>query len=135
MGFKMTEIKFMDEEKIRKNAPSAESEKFSAKYGYVLAMKEIYDMVEETKKNQLLFSSHNLLSDINRYIGERIRSKIVHDLDPNEDFNCGFCGKELFTRILYCSKECTDKDEEAQTNRSAEIQKASSMASVDEERA
>jgi len=100
MGFKMAEVKFMDEEKIRKNAPSAESEKFSAKYGYILAMKEIYDMVNRMKDGRVLFSSHNLLCDINRYIGEQIRNKLVHDLDPNEDFNCGFCGKEVFTRIL-----------------------------------
>lgn len=31
------------------------------------------------------------------------------DADPNEDFNCGNCGKEVADRILFCSVECSDE--------------------------
>lgn len=27
-------------------------------------------------------------------------------IDPNEDFNCGQCGKPLLRRVLFCSAEC-----------------------------
>jgi len=31
------------------------------------------------------------------------------DYDPNEDHICGFCGKDLGGRFLFCNKECEDK--------------------------
>jgi hypothetical protein len=29
--------------------------------------------------------------------------------DPNEDFVCGKCGKEVWGRYLFCSTECSDE--------------------------
>jgi hypothetical protein len=39
------------------------------------------------------------------------------DADPNDDFWCGYCGKDVNENrdpggyYIYCSQECADKDE------------------------
>lgn len=40
-----------------------------------------------------------------------VRWAVVPDLDPNENFNCGFCSKPLLRRYLYCSQKCDDAQE------------------------
>ena len=29
------------------------------------------------------------------------------EVDPNEDFECCYCGKPVFRRYLFCSNRCT----------------------------
>lgn len=43
--------------------------------------------------------------------GREIRKITVPDANSNEDFLCCYCGKEVFTRILYCSEKCSDQSE------------------------
>ena len=33
----------------------------------------------------------------------------ISDYNPNEDYLCFYCGKEVHERILYCSEACTIK--------------------------
>ena len=37
-------------------------------------------------------------------------------IDINEDFLCCHCNKPVYSRILYCSKECSDLADKEQTN-------------------
>lgn len=46
---------------------------------------------------------------IKEKIFKLIRPLFVKDIDPNEDFYCGNCGKPVLTRILFCSQECDDE--------------------------
>ena len=34
---------------------------------------------------------------------------MIEDRDINEDFECGYCCKEVSERVLFCSQECSDK--------------------------
>lgn len=45
-----------------------------------------------------------------KYLYGLIRPLFVKDIDPNENFKCGFCGKPVLKRILYCSSICSDLD-------------------------
>jgi hypothetical protein len=45
---------------------------------------------------------------------EALRSFFYKLQDPNEEYICGFCGKETRPRVLYCSIECSELDEEEQ---------------------
>ncbi len=38
-----------------------------------------------------------------------IRKMFWKSYDPNEDFSCGNCGKEMLRRFLYCSVECSEE--------------------------
>jgi hypothetical protein len=49
---------------------------------------------------------------IRRTIFNFIRRIFWSDYDRNEDFSCGYCGKEMLRRFLYCSQKCTDADED-----------------------
>ena len=40
-----------------------------------------------------------------------IRWLFWSDYDKNEDFICGYCGKPVFRRYIYCSKWCAGIDE------------------------
>ncbi len=48
------------------------------------------------------------MNKIRRFIFNWIRKTFWKDYDPNEDFNCGYCGKEMLRRYLFCSTKCTD---------------------------
>lgn len=37
-----------------------------------------------------------------------IRPLFVRNIDPNEDYSCGTCGKPLLRRYIFCSKACQD---------------------------
>ena len=50
-----------------------------------------------------------MINNIRKTIFDFIRKNFWSDYDPNEDFNCGYCGKEMLRRFLFCSKECSDK--------------------------
>ena len=39
-----------------------------------------------------------------------IRKYFWSDYNPNEDFGCMYCGKQMLRRYLYCSQRCQDKD-------------------------
>lgn len=38
------------------------------------------------------------------------RWKVVSNIDPNEDFNCCYCGKPVFRRVLFCSRYCSNAE-------------------------
>jgi hypothetical protein len=40
-------------------------------------------------------------------VGAELNNEII-DRDSNEDFKCCLCGKEVKTRVLYCSVECSE---------------------------
>lgn len=40
-----------------------------------------------------------------------VRWAFVHDLDPNEDFNCQHCSKPVLRRHMYCSNACRFMDD------------------------
>ena len=42
------------------------------------------------------------------YVYDRIRFVFWRSYDINEDFECGFCQKPVFRRLLYCSVKCFD---------------------------
>lgn len=39
-----------------------------------------------------------------------IRPLFVINIDPNEDFSCGWCGKPVLRRIVFCSSKCEKED-------------------------
>lgn len=45
-----------------------------------------------------------------------IRPLFVDDVDHNEDYDCGLCGKPVLRRYLFCSEECLRRDEALQEN-------------------
>jgi len=38
-----------------------------------------------------------------------LRKLFWADYDPNEEFSCGYCGKEMYGRYIFCSQLCEDK--------------------------
>lgn len=49
-----------------------------------------------------------------RFLGKfytLIRPLFIDDVDRNEDFDCGLCGKPVLRRYLFCSEECLKRDE------------------------
>lgn len=48
------------------------------------------------------------MNKIKKFIFDLTRRVFWKDYDANEDFNCMWCGKEMFHRYLYCSQECDD---------------------------
>jgi hypothetical protein len=41
-----------------------------------------------------------------------VRPLLVGDIDPNEDFRCGHCGRDVLRRVLFCSLDCAKRSEE-----------------------
>lgn len=39
-----------------------------------------------------------------------IRPLFVKEVDSNEDYECGYCRKPVLKRYLFCSEECSAKD-------------------------
>lgn len=37
-----------------------------------------------------------------------IRFLYVEDIDPNEDYHCGYCRKPVLTRLIFCSESCEE---------------------------
>jgi len=50
------------------------------------------------------------LRDLRKRVYDAVRPFVVRDLDPNEDFVCGHCGKPVLTRTLFCSTACARED-------------------------
>lgn len=38
-----------------------------------------------------------------------LRPYLMHNPDPNEDFNCANCQQPLLRRVLFCSDFCTEQ--------------------------
>ena len=51
------------------------------------------------------------MEKIKKFVFNVIRYFFWSDYDPNEDFSCGFCGKAVYHRYLFCSRECQEKFE------------------------
>lgn len=51
------------------------------------------------------------MNKVKRFIFNLIRKYFWKDYDPNEEFNCGWCGREMYHRYLYCSQVCSDLSE------------------------
>lgn len=45
-------------------------------------------------------------NNVRRYIFNAARRLFWKNYDPNEDFTCVNCGKEMFGRTLFCSEKC-----------------------------
>jgi len=48
------------------------------------------------------------MNKIKKIIFNLIRRFFWNDYDPNEEFSCGCCGKEMFYRHLFCSQKRQD---------------------------
>ena len=56
------------------------------------------------------------MNKLKAYVFDLVRRLFWDDYDPNEDFNCCYCGKPVFHRYLFCSIKCTDKFEQRYKN-------------------
>ncbi len=45
-------------------------------------------------------------------VHEFVRPLFVDDIDRNEDYVCGRCGRPVLTRLVFCSSECSELVEE-----------------------
>ncbi len=45
--------------------------------------------------------------ELKRRFYKIIRPLFVLNIDPNEDFECGWCKEPLLRRVLFCSSECS----------------------------
>lgn len=50
-----------------------------------------------------------MTNKIRKFVFDYIRKYFWKDYDPNEDFTCGVCGKQMLNRYLCCSNKCTNK--------------------------
>lgn len=46
------------------------------------------------------------MNKIKGFIFNLIRKLFWSDYDPNEEFVCGYCGKEMYHRFIFCSQAC-----------------------------
>ena len=53
-----------------------------------------------------------MINKIRLVVFNFIRKHFWDDYDPNEEFSCGYCDKEMYRRYLFCSQKCTDLFEE-----------------------
>lgn len=51
------------------------------------------------------------MNKLRRIFFNLLRSLFWIDYNPNEDFTCMNCGKEMYHRYLCCSPKCTEEQE------------------------
>jgi len=56
-----------------------------------------------TEKDQIM------MNRVRKMVFSFLRKSFWADYDPNETFSCGYCGKEMYKRYLFCSQACEDK--------------------------
>lgn len=47
------------------------------------------------------------MNKIRKYVFDFMRWFWWDDYDPDEEFSCGHCGKQVLRRILFCSEHCS----------------------------
>ena len=48
------------------------------------------------------------INKIKKWGFDLIRKNFWGDYDVNEEFSCGYCGKEMYHRYIFCSQTCED---------------------------
>ena len=57
------------------------------------------------------------MNKIRKLLFDFVRKTFWKDYDPNEEFSCGGCGKEMYKRYLYCSQSCEDNTNRQEAKR------------------